>query len=214
VVSFISQNYGQIVHATFVQLKLVLIALLIGLCIAVPLGFSCAKRVRVANIVIRIAGIIMTIPSPAMFGLLIPVLAFTGHGIGAIPAVIALVLYAQLPLIQNIYTGMRSVDPALVQVGVGLGMTERQVARSVKLPVAMPVILGGVRIALVMGVGIAAIAAYIGAGGLGVFIFTGIDQVYPTEIEVGSLALVLLALSLDGILAAVQRRASRKAGIR
>lgn len=154
----------------------------------------------------------MTIPSAAMFGLLIPLLAFTGHGIGTLPAIVALVLYAQLPLIQNIYTGIRSVDPALVQVGVGAGMTKRQIMRLVQLPIAMPVILAGVRIALVMGVGIAAIAAYIGAGGLGVFIFTGINQVYQAEIKAGSLALVVLALAMDRILAVFQNWAFKKAG--
>lgn len=211
-ISFIARNYPEIIHATVVHIELVIVSLFIGLCIAVPLGFSCVKHDRLANVVIKLAGIIMTIPSAAMFGLLIPLLAFTGHGIGTLPAIVALVLYAQLPLIQNIYTGIRSVDPALVQVGVGAGMTKRQIMRLVQLPIAMPVILAGVRIALVMGVGIAAIAAYIGAGGLGVFIFTGINQVYQAEIKAGSLALVVLALAMDRILAVFQNWAFKKAG--
>jgi len=213
-ISFITQNWGDIIQATFVHLELVCISLSIALIIAIPLGFSCVKHEWLANIVIRIAGIIMTIPSVAMFGFLIPVLALTGHGIGAYPAVVALVLYAQLPLIQNIYTGLRTIDPAFLQVGVGLGMTERQIFWKVQIPIALPVILAGIRTALVMGVGIAAIAAYIGAGGLGVFIFNGITQVYQGEIEAGALALVILAVVLDRILGTFQTLAFKKGGVR
>lgn len=213
-IEFFRAHAQDIANATLIHLELVCISLGIALLIAIPVAVACLNHERVANIVIRIAGIIMTVPSVAMFGILIPILSLVGHGIGAFPAIVSLALYAQLPLIQNIYTGLRSVDPATLEAGVGMGMTSKQVFWKIRFPIAFPVILSGVRTAFVMGVGIAAIAAYIGAGGLGVYIFSGINQVWQTEIEAGALVLAVLALVLDRILGSLQRIALKKGGLR
>ncbi|MCL6443506.1 MAG: ABC transporter permease [Alicyclobacillus sp.] len=213
-IEFFRAHGQDIANATLIHLELVSISLGIALIIAIPVAIACLNHERIANIVIRVAGIIMTVPSVAMFGLLIPILSLVGHGIGAFPAIVSLALYAQLPLIQNIYTGLRSVDAATLEAGIGMGMTTNQVFWKIRFPIALPVILSGVRTAFVMGVGIAAIAAYIGAGGLGVYIFSGINQVWQTEIEAGALVLAVLALVLDRILSSIQRIALKKGGLR
>ena len=118
----------------------------------------------------------MTIPSIALFGVLIPILSKIGQGIGWLPAVIAAMLYAQLPIIRNTYTAIRNVDPALRSAAIGMGMSVPQRLARVEIPIALPVIIAGIRIAVVINIGVTAIAAYIGAGGLGTFISRGISQ--------------------------------------
>jgi osmoprotectant transport system permease protein len=159
------------------------------------------SRIRVlAAPVIGLAGILYTIPSLALFGLLIPLM-----GIGIRPAVLALVLYAQLVLIRNTLVGIRSVDPAALEAARGMGMRGRQLLLLVELPLALPVVMAGIRTTAVMNIGIAAIAAYIGAGGLGTLIFQGISRADSVLILAGALPVSALALATDGILAAVER---------
>lgn len=210
--AFFAQNYGLVLQAFWVHLVLVLVSVAIAIVVALPIGVWATRNRRVAKVAIRVAGIIMTIPSVAIYGILIPVLALVGHGIGKLPAIVALVLYCQLPLIQNTYAGLRSVDESVKQAGRGMGMTSRQLFWSVEVPLAMPVILAGVRTAMVLSVGIAAIGAYIGAGGLGQFIFQGISRLYQAETAAGALALVVLALLLDGAFGVAQWRLIPKGG--
>jgi osmoprotectant transport system permease protein len=156
--------------------------------------------------VLYIAAIIMTIPSIALFGMMIPVLALIGQGIGYLPAVIAVLLYSQLPIIRNTYTAITNVDPALREAARGMGMSSLQRLSQVELPIAVPVIMAGVRIAVVINIGITAIATYIGAGGLGVFISRGISQTDARQLITGALAVSLLAIAADYGLLWVQHK--------
>lgn len=180
----------------------------VAVCIAVPLGIyiSAEGRQRLADAVLYVASILMTIPSLALFGLLMPALAGMGlKSIGFLPAVIALILYGQLPILRNTYTAIRAVDPAMVEAGRGMGMSSAQILFRVKLPLAMPVIMAGLRNAVVLNIGITTIAAVIGAGGLGTPIFRGLRTGRMDLIIVGAVAVSLLALTADALLAAVEK---------
>jgi osmoprotectant transport system permease protein len=184
---------------------MVAVALFFATLIGVPLGIFITRNEALAKRVINAANILMTIPSIALFGLMLPLLSVVGYGLGKVPAIIALVLYSQLPLIRNTHTAIQNVPPALVNAGRGMGMNRWQLLSGVQIPLAIPVILAGLRTAAVMNIGIAAIAAYIGAGGLGVLIQQGIDRVYPVMILSGALLVSLLALIVDGGLALLER---------
>jgi len=173
------------------------LALLFGL----PLGVLAAHHPTWRRPVLGLANVFQTIPSLALFGLLIPV-----FGIGAWTAVTALVIYALLPIIRNTYAGISGVDPAVREAGRGMGMTDGELLRLVELPLAAGVILAGVRVATVVSVGIATIAAAIGAGGLGVYIFRGVATVDDTLILAGAIPAALLALLADGLLGFLERR--------
>jgi osmoprotectant transport system permease protein len=165
--------------------------------IGIPLGIVITKNKELARNVLAVANVIMTIPSIALFGLLLPVLAVVGHGLGKVPAVIALVLYSLLPIIRNTYIAIKNVDPALVDAGRGMGMSKWQLLLELEIPLAVPVILAGLKTATVMNIGIAAIAAYVGAGGLGVFIQQGIARSHETMVLAGALAVSLLAVFIE-----------------
>jgi osmoprotectant transport system permease protein len=137
--------------------------------------------------------------------MMIPILSLIGQGIGYLPAVIAVLLYSQLPIIRNTYTAITNVDPALREAARGMGLTRLQRLREVELPIAVPVIMSGVRVAVVMNIGVTAIAAYIGAGGLGAFISRGISQTDPRQLVTGALAVSVLAVVSDFALLALQR---------
>ena len=152
----------------------------------------------------------MTIPSIALFGLMLPLLSLFGHGLGKVPAVIALVLYSQLPIIRNTYVAIKNVPPAVVNAGRGMGMSNWQLLKEVELPLAIPVILAGLRTAAVMNIGIAAIATFVGAGGLGVYIQKGIDMVYDDMIVTGAILVSLFAIVVDGGMAGIERALTPK----
>ena len=177
-----------LVNHVIVVIDSVWLALVFG----VPLGILCTYNDRLGKGILWGASMMMTIPSIALFGLLIPVV-----GIGEIPVVIALVLYAQLPIIRNTYLGLTQVSEATVEAGRGMGMTKTQRLRRVQLPQAIPVIMAGVRNAVVILVGIAAIGAFIGANNLGDPIFNGISEAYPAAIVVSTVVVSLLALAFD-----------------
>jgi len=181
------------------------VAVGIGILTGVPIGIAITQSRRAADSVLYAAAIAMTIPSVALFGLLIPLLAPFGYGIGYVPAVIALVIYSQLPIIRNTYTAVMNVDPALREAARGMGMTPLQRLWEVELPIAFPVILGGVRNAVALTIGIGAIATYIGAGGLGRFIANGISQTDIRQLLTGALVLSLLAIAADSALLLLQR---------
>jgi len=173
------------------------IALLVGL----PLGILVARRPLWRRPILGLANVFQTIPSLALFGLLIPV-----FGIGAWTAITALVVYGLLPIVRNTYAGITGVDPAVREAGRGMGMTDGELLRLVELPLAAGVILAGVRVATVVSVGIATIAAAIGAGGLGVYIFRGVATVDDTLILAGAIPAALLALLADALLGMAERR--------
>ncbi len=204
-IDFLFNNASRILGLTGEHLFIVGLSLAIALATGVPLGILITRHQRLAQKVIGAANVIMTVPSIALFGLMLPVLAIFGHGLGKVPAVIALVLYSQLPIIRNTYIAIRQVDPAIVDAARGMGLSKWQRLREVEIPLAIPIILAGVRTAAVMNIGIAAIAAYVGAGGLGVLIQQGIARTYPEMILAGALVVSLLAVVVDLLLAWTER---------
>jgi osmoprotectant transport system permease protein len=202
--SFLSSHRGEVLAATREHLLLVLAAMAIAIAIGVPLGMAIVSRPRLRNAALAVASVFQTIPSLALFGFLIP-LPFLG-GIGARTAIIALVLYALLPILRNTYVGLTSVDPAILEAAEGMGMTEQQILFRVRLPLASSVILAGIRTATVITIGVATIAAAIGAGGLGTFIFRGVAMVSDAVILAGAIPAALLALLADFLLGLLERR--------
>ncbi len=202
---FMYDNLDLIGERALQHVSIVAVAVSIAILTAVPTGVAITRSRRAADIVLYLASMMITIPSIALFGLMIPLLSPIGHGIGYVPAVIAVVLYSQLPIIRNTYAAIADVDPALREAADGMGMNSLQRLRHVEIPLAVPVIMAGVRTAVVMNIGVTAIAAYIGAGGLGRFISRGISQSDPRQLITGALAVSLLAIAVDLVLALVQR---------
>jgi osmoprotectant transport system permease protein len=192
---------------------IVALSLFLATIIAVPVGVYISQKEGIAKKVINTANILMTIPSIALFGLMLPILSLVGQGLGKVPAIIALVLYSQLPIIRNTYAGIHNVPKELVDAGKGLGMDKWTRLKEVEIPLSIPVIIAGLRTAAVMNIGIAAIAAYIGAGGLGVFIQQGIARVYEDMIIAGAVLVALLAILVDAGMALLERLLTPK-GIR
>lgn len=205
---FMVDNFDEVMYLSWEHIWIVGIALLIATPIGIFLGIVITKHEQLASRVLNGANILMTIPSIALFGLMLPVLAIVNMGLGKVPAVIALVLYSQLPIIRNTYTAIKNVPPSLVDAGRGMGMDKWKLLRELEIPLATPVIIAGLRTAAVMNIGIAAIATYIGAGGLGVYIQQGIARVYPEMILSGAILVSLLAIIVDGGMALLERLAT------
>lgn len=195
VLRLILQNHDQVVELTLEHLWLVGVSTLFATLIGVPLGIAIAHRPRFNKPVLAIANVIQTIPSLALFGFLLP-LPWLGDRASRL-AILALTLYSLLPIIRNTYTGIRDVDPAIIEAGTGMGLTEFQLLYQVEVPLAIGVILSGVRVAVVISVGLATIAAAIGAGGLGEFIFRGLAMVDNSVILAGAIPAAVLALAAD-----------------
>lgn len=187
-------------HQTFRHLLLVLLSMAAGLLVALPLGLALERTPRGAEATIRSVGILQTIPSIALLAFMIPVL-----GIGMAPAVVALFLYSLLPMVRNTYTGVRDADPVAVEAARALGMTDLQLLLQVRLPLAAPVIMAGVRTAAVINVGTATLAAFIGAGGLGDPIVSGLALSDTRMILSGAIPAAVLALAVDGVLALAEK---------
>jgi osmoprotectant transport system permease protein len=203
---FIVSNWPQIIDRGIEHLSLITVAISIAIVTGVPIGVLITQNRTAADRVLYAAAVIMTIPSIALFGLLIPILSMIGQGIGYLPAVVALVLYSQLPIIRNTYTAIMNIDPALREAARGMGMTPFQRLKEVELPIALPVIINGVRNATVLNIAVATIATYIGAGGLGTFISRGISQTDIRQLLTGALAVSVLAILADLSLLWLQRR--------
>jgi osmoprotectant transport system permease protein len=208
--AFIAANWSVILQRAWEHVSLVGVSVVIAILTGVPVAVAITASRKAADRVLGAASVVMTIPSIALFGLLIPVLSLVGQGIGYLPALIALVLYAQLPIIRNTYTAIMNVDPALREAARGMGMTTLQRLREVELPIALPVIVNGVRNAVVLNIAIAAIATYIGAGGLGTFISRGISQTDIRQLVTGALAVSALAIVADLALLGLGRAATSK----
>src|SRR4051812_28549919 len=203
---FIAQNLPAIGQRTLQHISIVGVAVGLGILTGVPIGIAITQSKRAADVVLYIASMIMTIPSIALFGVMIPVLSLIGQGIGYLPAAIAVLLYSQLPIIRNTYTAINNIDPALREAARGMGMRTGERLRRVEIPLAVPVIMAGVRVAVVINIGITAIAAYIGAGGLGTLISRGISQTDSRQLIAGALAVSLLAVFADYGLFWLQRQ--------
>jgi osmoprotectant transport system permease protein len=203
-VRFYLDNSREVVGLVGQHLLLVSVSTGVAVAIGVPLGILLTRRPAWRGPVLGLANLFQTIPSLALFGFLIP-LPFLG-GIGARTAIVALVVYALLPIVRNTYVGISGIDPAVREAARGMGMTDGELLRLVELPLAAGVILAGIRVATVVGVGTATIAAAIGAGGLGVYIFRGVAVVDNTLILAGAVPAALLALGADGLLGILERR--------
>ena len=201
---FMLEHRAEILARTLEHLWLVTAAMGIALLIGLPVGVTLVRHSSLRRWILGAANVVQTIPSLALFGFLIPV-PFLG-GIGANTAIVALMLYALLPILRNTYTGIAGVDPSVLEAARAMGMTPRQILWQIELPLAMGVILAGVRVATVLCIGVATIAAAIGAGGLGVFIFRGVAMVNNSVILAGAIPAALLAIAADLLLGAVERK--------
>ncbi|MEP7364699.1 MAG: ABC transporter permease [Acidobacteriota bacterium] len=198
---------SDIIHLSVEHLTLVGISMAIAILVGVPLGIFVARNPGARRWILGVSSILQTIPSLALFGFLIPI-PFIG-GIGPRTVVVALVLYALLPILRNTFAGIVSVDPAVCESAVAMGMTGSQLLRQVQLPLAARTIIAGIRVATVTSIGTATIAAAIGGGGLGVFIFRGVASVDTAQILAGAIPAAMMALLADGGLGWLERRISQ-----
>lgn len=182
------------------HLYLSFVSILIGILISVPLGIFISRLKKIAEFVIGITAVFQTIPSLALFGFLLPV-----FGIGSTPAIIALMVYALLPILRNTYTGIVGVDDALIQAGKGMGMTSSQILWKIELPLALPVIMAGIRTATVLTIGVATLATFIGAGGLGDVIYRGLSTLNNELVLAGAVPAAALAIFFDAILKGIEK---------
>ncbi len=197
---------NEMLELTSQHFVLVLISIFIAIAAGLPLGILISRKASLRTPILGFANIMQTIPSLALFGFLIPI-PFIG-GIGKRTAIVALILYALLPILRNTLVGILSVDPAVRESAIAMGLTGRQLLWQVEMPLAARTILAGIRVATVTTIGTATIAAAIGGGGLGVFIFRGIASVDTTQILAGAAPAALLALLADGGLGWLERRFS------
>lgn len=181
------------------------VAMIIAIAIAVPLGIVLTRYKKLAETIIGITAIIQTIPSLALLGFMLPI-----FGIGKGPAIIALTLYALLPILRNTYTGILGVNPALVDAGKGMGMTSRQILFMVELPLTLPILMAGIRTATVLTIGVAALATFIGAGGLGDLITRGLNVMDKNLILAGAIPAAILAIIFDLILKKLEDKVTPK----
>jgi len=202
---FMLQQSAKLGDQTITHIGLTSISLFIAVVIGMPTGILIARKTKLSASVLGFAGVLQTIPSIALLGFMIPLL-----GIGALPAITALFLYALLPIIRNTYTGILEVSASVVDAAKGMGMSSNQILMRVQLPLALPVILAGIRTATVINVGVATLAAYIAAGGLGEFIFGGIALNNTNMILAGAIPAALLAIIFDYLLSLLQKAQIRK----
>jgi len=206
--AFFADNLRVVGEHTLAHIQMVAIAQVIAIATAVPIGVYITRNQTAADIVLYLCSIVITIPSIALFGFMMPLLssldrvwdAVSGIGIGKVPAILALALYSQLPIIRNTYIAIKNVDPSTIEAGRGMGMTRFQLLVQLQLPLSAPVIMAGVRTAVVMSIAIAAIAAYIGAGGLGLFVSEGLQMATNDSVIAGAASMGILAIAADILL--------------
>lgn len=199
--SFIATRQSQLFLAIWEHLQLSIIALLLAVIIGVGVGIGLTRIPKLANLVIGAASVVQTIPSLALLGFMIPLI-----GIGVVPAIVALFLYSLLPILRNTSTGILGVESALTEAGVGMGMTNMQLLFIVELPLALPIIMAGIRTAAVTIIGVATLASLIGAGGLGDLIFGGISMANNNMIFAGAIPAAFLAIISDFLLGKVEAK--------
>ena len=203
--TFAHLDWAQVLQLTWQHIMLVGVAVGLAIIVGVPLGILMTRFPAVAGPLQASATVLLTIPSIALFGLLLPFYSRFGQGLGPLPAITAVFLYSLLPIMRNTYLALTNVEPGIREAARGIGMTFGQRLRMVELPIAVPVILAGVRTAVVMNIGVMTIAATIGAGGLGVLILTSISRSDMSMLLVGAVLVSLLAIAADLLLQALQR---------
>ena len=204
VLEFLLRNRGEVFALALEHVTLVAIAMLFAVAVGVPLGIVVTRRAGIGRVILAVTNVVQTIPSLALFGFLIPVPII--GGIGGRTAVVALSLYALLPIVRNTHAGIAGVDRAVIEAARGMGMTGRQILWQVEIPLSLGTILAGIRVAVVIAVGIATIAAAIGAGGLGTYIFRGVSMVNNQVILAGAIPVAALAVVADAALGWLERR--------
>lgn len=201
---YILQHPDIVLRLTLEHIQISLIAVAISLVIGVIIGIILTRIKFLQGPVLAVAGVLYTIPSLALFAMLIPIM-----GLGLKPTVFALILYSQLAIVRNTVSGIETIDPSIIEVARGMGMTEWQRLFLIELPLGLPVIMAGVRMVTVMAIGVATIASFISAGGLGDLVFLGMQTVDPNIILAGALPLIVLTLGADAILVFLQRKMER-----
>lgn len=199
ITNFLSSNGSELLVKTWEHLFISLIAAILGILVAVPLGIALTRLPKIAGIVMGILGIVQTFPSFAILAFFIPL-----FGVGKVPAIIALFFYSVLPILRNTYIGINGLNKTLLEAGRGLGMSGWERIRYVELPLAVPVIMAGIRLSIVYLIGWATLASYIGAGGLGDYIFSGLNLYQPEYIIAGAVPVTILALLTDLLLGRIE----------
>ncbi|MCY7751249.1 choline ABC transporter permease OpuBB [Bacillus inaquosorum] len=201
IVQFLQTNGGELLYKTYEHITISLIAVILGVLVAVPLGVVLTRMKKGAGTIIGIVNIIQTLPSLAILPFFIPLL-----GVGKVPAIAALFFYSVLPILRNTYTGIRGVNKNLLESGKGVGMTLAEQVRLVELPLAAPVIMAGIRTSTIYLIGWATLASFIGGGGLGDYIFIGLNLYQPEYIIGGAVPVTILAIVIDYVLAVTERK--------
>lgn len=202
---FLTQNFSDLVVKLGEHFIIALLALALGVLVAMPIGIFITKNEKLSSIVMTIASILQTIPSLALLSIMVPLV-----GVGKKPAIIALFIYSLLPILRNTTIGINKVDESLVDAAKGMGMTPNEIIQKVQLPLAAPVIMSGIRLSAIYVISWTAIASYIGAGGLGDFIFSGLNTFDTKLILLGTVPVTLLALVADLILGKVEEKVKPK----
>ncbi|MFW3591676.1 ABC transporter permease [Staphylococcus caprae] len=198
--AFFHEYGGQLVSKTIEHFYISIIALLIAIVVAVPIGILLSKTTRTANVVLTIAGVLQTIPTLAVLAIMIPI-----FGVGKTPAIVALFIYVLLPILNNTVLGVKNIDKNVIQAGQSMGMTKMQLMKDVELPLALPLIISGIRLSSVYVISWATLASYVGAGGLGDLVFNGLNLYQPPMIISAAILVTLLALIVDFLLSLVEK---------
>ncbi|MCY9185401.1 ABC transporter permease [Bacillus halotolerans] len=201
IIEFLQTNGGELLYKTYEHITISLLAVILGVAAAVPLGIVLTRMKKGAGSIIGIVNIIQTLPSLAILAFFIPLL-----GVGKVPAIVALFFYSVLPILRNTYTGIRGVNKNLLESGKGIGMTAAEQIRLVELPLAAPVIMAGIRTSTIYLIGWATLASFIGGGGLGDYIFIGLNLYQPEYIIGGAVPVTILAIVIDYVLALTERK--------
>ena len=203
--AFFQEYGGQLISKTIEHFYISIIALLIAIVVAVPLGILLSKTTRTANVVLTIAGVLQTIPTLAVLAIMIPI-----FGVGKTPAIVALFIYVLLPILNNTVLGVKNIDKNVIQAGQSMGMTKMQLMKDVELPLALPLIISGIRLSSVYVISLSTLASYVGAGGLGDLVFNGLNLYQPPMIISAAILVTLLALIVDFLLSLVEKWAVPK----
>lgn len=204
-INYISQQKNQIISLLIQHIQLTAIAIIVAIIIGIPLGILVSKNEKLKKYIVGIINIFQAIPSMALLGLLVPML-----GIGSKPAIMTVVLYSLLPIVKNTTTGISGIDKNIIESATGIGLTSKQILYKIQLPLALPIIMAGIRISAVTAVGLMTLAAFIGAGGLGYLVFSGVQTVNNTMILAGAIPACILALSVDYIFSRVEKSVMSK----
>ncbi|MCY8857746.1 ABC transporter permease [Bacillus atrophaeus] len=204
-IDFLQTNGGEMLYKTWEHLYISIIAVILGILVAVPLGVVLARMKKGAGTIIGIVNIVQTLPSLAILAFFIPLL-----GVGKVPAIVALFFYSVLPILRNTYTGIQGVNKNLLESGKGIGMTGWEQIRLVELPLAVPIIMAGIRTSTIYLIGWATLASFIGGGGLGDYIFIGLNLYQPEYIIGGAVPVTILAIIIDYLLAITERKVTPK----